>query len=524
MAVVFPETADAALSTLGWQVVYRVLAQHDLLCVEPVFWDPSSPRPKSVHSGTDLGAFPLILLSLNFEGDFPQVLHMLQAAEVSLVARHRPHWPLVWAGGPVAFLNPFPVLPALDALWCGEAEAGFEDLVLGVARIWVRGGSKDAALELLAGHPGCFVPSRGTPTAVRQVAPVLSPPAHSLFVSSSARFANMFLMEVNRGCPYGCRFCAAGAIYRPPRGASVDSLRELVERYRPHKVGLVGTALTDWPHLEAFLHWIRQRRAQFSLSSVRADGLSDDFLQFLRKSGVRTITLALEGASTRLRRAMNKGLNEEALLRVVETMSRLRFETLKLYLIVGWPDETDADWAELQDLLHAIQDARRRGQGNRAAGLGVVHLSASVLVPKPWTALQWAPMASLAHMEAAFARVRAMVSPLRGVRFSGETPWQAVVQGYLARAGEEVFPLLVEAATHGWKQVLQAHGQTIALEVSRPRPLDSPLPWERLQVGVRRSYLQGQWEAYCQGRPSPPCPRVECRQCRRCGTEHLVEY
>ena len=129
----------------------------------------------------------------------------------------------------------------------------------------------------------------------------LHDPAYSCFVSSEAQFRDMLLLEVNRGCPYGCRFCAAGSIYKPPRHAELETLQEIVTRCAPQKVGLVGTALTDWPDLLPFLRWLQERKIKFSLSSLRADGLTDELLEFLRHTGTRSVTLALEGASRRLR-------------------------------------------------------------------------------------------------------------------------------------------------------------------------------------------------------------------------------
>lgn len=523
MAVVFPEAPEAALSTLGWQVVYRLLAEQDIFCVEPVFADSASPRPRSVLTGTDLGRFALVLASLNFEGDYPALVRLFMDAGIPVQATERRGWPLIMAGGPVTFLNPFPMLPALDALWCGEAEAGFTRVAQSIAQVWVHGGSKDEALDAIAAIPGCLVPGRSLYPVQRQVVADLRAPAHSVFVSQEARFAGMFLLEVNRGCPYGCRFCAAGSIYRPARQTSMDVLQQIVEDACPHKVGLVGTALTDWPDLLPFLAWLRDRRAHFSLSSVRADGLTEDLLAFLRHAGVRTVTLALEGASARLRAAMNKGLDEEAVLRVVATMSRLRFETLKLYLIVGWPGEQEADFKELEGFLEHIQQARHAGQGRRAAGLKLIQLSVSALVPKPWTAMQWAPMASMEAVDAAMGRVRTLVSRHRGMRFSAENARQACIQGYLARADESAFPVIVEAARHGWAEVWRRHGAHLQAMACRPRPVSDPLPWERLDVGVRRAYLRGQWEAFGRSRPTPACPPGPCTACRRCGMEHVMK-
>lgn len=277
VALVFPEAADHALSTLGWQVVYRLLAANDRLAVERFFWDSTSPRPRSVDSGRDLGLFPLVLFSLNFEGDFPNALKLLMDADIPVRAADRSAWPVVLAGGPVAFLNPFPLLPALDGLFVGEAEAGLSAVVDRIARTWVEGGGKRAALEAVAPLPGVLIPGL-SPEPVRRAvvgsSNVLGSPAYSCFVSPEAQFRDMLLLEVNRGCPYGCRFCAAGSIYKPPRHAEIAALQEIVERCEPHKVGLVGTALTDWPDLLPFLRWLAERKVKFSLSSLRADGLT----------------------------------------------------------------------------------------------------------------------------------------------------------------------------------------------------------------------------------------------------------
>ena len=189
----------------------------------------------------------------------------------------------------------------------------------------------------------------------------IADPVHSCFVSGHAAFRDMFLVEVNRGCPYGCRFCAAGYVYRPPRQARLRDLQALIEDVSPRKVGLVGTALTDWPDLLPFLHWLKKRGTKFSLSSIRADGVTPDLLAVLREAGLRTLTLALEAPSERLRRAANKHLSVEALLRAVALAGKHGVNHLKFYLIVGWPGETEEDFASLAPLLREIAAAASIG-------------------------------------------------------------------------------------------------------------------------------------------------------------------
>ncbi|NLW80771.1 MAG: radical SAM protein [Desulfovibrionales bacterium] len=526
VALVFPEPAEHGLSTLGWQVVYRLLASREDLAVERFFWDPIPPRPRSVDSGRDLGLFPLVAFSLNFEGDFPAVLRMLGDAGIALKAEDRPEWPLVLAGGPLTFLNPFPVLPALDCLFVGEAEAGLSAMVDRVAAAWIKGEEKATALDAIAHLPGVLVPGKSRLPVRRQVCVegdlILRNPGFSCFVSSEAQFRDMLLLEVNRGCPYGCRFCAAGSIYKPPRHAEMARLQEVVRLCAPHKVGLVGTALTDWPDLLPFLRWLEERKIKFSLSSLRADGLDDELLEFLRRTGTRSVTLALEGASARLRSAMNKHFSEEAFLDAVRRISRLQFNTLKLYMITGWPDEKEEDWVEFEEFLGQIDEARRQGQGMRRKGVDLISLSASCLVPKAWTPLQWAGVHDEDWIRRAMKRLKTAAARFRGMRFTGENPGQAQVQAFLARSGEEIFPFLERAAQVGLAAASRECAATIREALAKNPDKDTVFPWERLDVGVSRKFLYAEWKKYGHALLTPPCPDSGCQGCRLCGMDAFL--
>ncbi len=526
VALVFPEAAEHGLSTLGWQVVYRLLASREELAVERFFWNPTSPRPRSVDSGRDLGLFPLILFSLNFEGDFPIVLKLLQDADIPVRVEDRELWPMILAGGPVAFLNPFPLLPAFDGIFVGEAEAGLLPVMDEIARVWTTGADKAQALEAIAPLPGMLIPGKSR-EPVRRVVNInatgsLDDPAFSCFVSSEAQFRDMLLLEVNRGCPYGCRFCAAGSIYKPPRHAELATLQDIVTRSAPQKVGLVGTALTDWPDLLPFLQWLQERRVKFSLSSLRADGLTDELLGFLRHTGTRSVTLALEGASRRLRRAMNKHFSEEAFLEAVTRISRLQFGTLKLYMITGWPDEGEDDWAEFESFLTRIDEARKLGQGNRKKGVELISLSVSCLVPKAWTPLQWATIPDEDWFKGAMRRFKSAVGRYKGMRFAGENPAQARVQMFLARGGEEIFPCLERAAHIGLTRAVREHEDLVRDVLERPLDRDSVFPWERLDIGVSRKFLYSEWIKYHHAMVTDPCPVSGCQGCKLCGMDRFL--
>ncbi len=524
MALAFPGPPRAALSALGWQAVYALLADNPSLAVERVFY-PGTGRAVSEDSGRPLSDFPVIAFSLGYEEDYATAVAALLSADLPPLAADRPDYPLVLAGGPLVFMNPAPILPSLDAAFVGEAEAGFAAFLDRIREHALDGRDKPALLAAVADMPGVLVPGRTTLPVRRAVhrAPgsstALSCPAHSVFVSPEAEFRDMLLIEVNRGCPYGCRFCAAGFVYRPPRHASMDDVLDIVDRTRPQKVGLVGTALTDWDELLPLLDALAQRSVKFSLASVRADGVTRELLTILRAAGSRTLTLALEGPSARIRRAANKNLSEEAFLAAVALAGEFGINHLKMYLIVGWPGETPADYDELAALMARVHAAGRIGRGKR----GVQHatLAASCLVPKPFTPLQWAKMASEEDIARAGERLKQAVAPHKGMRYSLDGAFAARVQGLLARGDERLFELILLAAKNGgnFKKALYAWDGDPAAYIDRERGPDEPFPWEIVDVGVSRDYLRQEWRRYLDAVPTAKCPPAGCGACGRCGME-----
>ncbi|WP_027369125.1 radical SAM protein [Desulfocurvibacter africanus] len=522
VALAFPGPERFAMSGLGWQAVYRMLATRPDFAVERFFLEDShGAGPVSADSDAPLSDFPCIALSLTFEEEFAAVLRALEAAGVPVHSVDRPDWPLVLAGGPLAWLNPTPIAPCVDLFWVGEAEAGLVEIMERMRHAALAGRPKQEFLREVAADPGVWVPGV-SPTPVRRAIAGggrrLDDPAYSCFISGKAEFADMLLLEVNRGCPYGCRFCAAGFIYRPPRHAELEDLKTIVQAANPPKVGLVGTALTDWPQLMDFLSWLKERGTKFSLSSIRADGVTPDFLKFLRHSGLRTITLALEAPSRRLRKAANKRLREEDFLNAVRLCSEYTVNHLKIYCIVGWPGETDEDYEELGRFLVDIQRAREEGKGKRSKGLELITLSLSQLVPKPWTPFQWAPMATEEHLDAVVARIKVMAKPLRGLKISADSPFGARLQGYLSRSGPEVFDFLLAAARlGGWRKALRETGADFSSVLDHERGEHEAFPWEVVDPGVGREHLWREWQRYKEERNTPPCPPEGCEHCKLCG-------
>ena len=514
------------LSALGWQAVYRLLAARPEIAVERFFLGKGFDAPASADSQRDLGLFPLMAASVSFEEDFLPFLRALAAAGVPSTRTERPDYPLVLVGGPIAFLNPAPLAPLADAFFVGEAEAGFVDFCLAMKRAVFDGVTKQDFLRSVKDMPGIYVPGLSK-TPVRRVVDaspgncgLLGTPAWSCFTGPQAAFPDALLLEVNRGCPHACRFCAAGFVYRPPRHASIASLQAIVEQAQPPKVGLVGTALTDWPDLLPFLRWLAARRTKFSLSSLRADGLTEELLGFLRECGIRTVTLALEGASERLRQAANKKLDAEVFLAAVERAARLGVNHLRVYLILGWPWEGPKDYDELEVFLGRILEARDRGHGKKTKEFMRITIGASSLVPKPWTPMQWAPMASEEALVNAQKRLRDMTKSLRGVALQVDAPFQARLQGVLSRGGEKAFELVQLAAEHGgWKKAMRLFADQAADILDRERDEHEAFPWEVIDTGVSRASLWREWTRAARALSTPGCPKGGCGECGLCGMD-----
>lgn len=525
-ALLVPGDEGLGLSALGWQAVYRLLAARPEIAVERFFLGKGFTAPVSADSQRDLRLFPLMAASISFEEDFLPFLRALASAGVPSTRAERPDYPLVLVGGPIAFLNPAPLIPLADAFFVGEAEAGLLDFCLALKRAVFDGVSKQDFLESAKDMPGIFVPGRSKTPVRRAVAMdpggcgLLGAPASSCFTGHASAVADALLLEINRGCPHACRFCAAGFVYRPPRHARIQDLQEIVERETPPKVGLVGTALTDWPDLLPFLRWLAARRTKFSLSSLRADGLTEELLSFLRECGIRTVTLALEGASERLRVAANKKLDAEVFLSAVERSARLGVNHLRVYLILGWPWEGPEDYDELEGFLGRIIAARDQGHGKKTSEFMRITLGASSLVPKPWTPMQWAPMASEEALIAAQKRLKDMAKNLRGVAVQVDAPFQARLQGVLARGGAEAFELVQLAASQGgWKKAMRLWADQAAQILDRQREEHEVFPWEVIDTGVSRASLWREWQRAGRALATPGCPKGGCNDCGLCGMD-----
>ncbi|MDQ7033095.1 MAG: radical SAM protein [Desulfonauticus sp.] len=515
IALIFPEKKELAFSTLGWQAVLRELLLVGDFVVERFFGQ--GDQTSDLHSydtNTHLSFFPVWTFSLNFELDTLNVLRYLNSCNLPLRAEQRKGFPLLIAGGPLVFLNPYPILPAFDLMFVGECEGEFVSLLQKLKNAYLNGASKQELIEFAKKSDFILTLHKKARRYIYLKKDFY--PAYSLFISSKTTFRDTFLLEINRGCLYGCRFCAAGYIYRPFREISLQTAQEIVSCVHPKKVGLVGTALTDWPYLHDFLAWLAERKIKFSLSSLRFDGLSEDLLIFLRKQGLRSLTIAVEGISQRIRQAINKRFCEKKFFSLVEKISVFQFNTLKLYFILGFPDEQESDFTELENFLKELVLVKNKARGKKKSGLNLVQISASFLVPKPWTPLQWMGMEELEILEQKRQRFKKLIKNMEGVRFSGENPILAIIQAIIARGDVRVFDFIQTALReNSWKKAYKQAKEHMKIYLQERKQTDI-FPWDDLDIGLKKDFLWQEYLKFKQSQHSSICKKG-CTSCNRCG-------
>ncbi len=490
VALVYPNAYYLGMSNLGVHAIYRLLNDYPRVVCERVFWERGqTAAPVSVESGRPLSDFAAVAFSVTYELDYFNVVKMLRASGFPLRAEERDEsHPLIIAGGACITANPMPLAPFFDCLAIGEAEPILPALISAM----VDNSDSDRAelLEALSGVPGIFVPGRGTgrPVARQWATDLDAFPVTSTVLTRDTELGNLFLIEAERGCSWGCRFCLVSGIYRPARFRSVERLVAEAERglqYRK-RIGLVGPAVTDHPRIEELIGRLRGLGAELSISSLRVKPLSPSVIEAVVQSGARTIALAPEAGSERLRRVIKKSITEDDILAAVATVADQGVRQLKLYFMIGLPSETAADIEEMARLAldcKAVLDRRRGG--------GRITLPVAPFVPQANTPFQWLGMAPLPVLESRLATLKNRLQP-KGVAVKSESLAWSLVQGSLARGDASLAGALTDIETvslSGWRRSLAAHGIDADNYAETTWPREAALPWDGIDSGTTREHL-----------------------------------
>lgn len=496
VALIYPNAYWVGMSSLALQTLYRLLnARPDIVC-ERVFCGYRRPQDArefaSLETQRPLSDFAVLATSFSFELDYLQFVALLHRAGIPCLARERDaDHPLLLAGGPAVSANPEPLADLCDAFFIGEVEERLP-LLLDTLHDGLLGDRRDL-LQELGRIPGVYVPALGENAAGQQqiarqwVSELDAHPTHTAVYTKATEFGDMHLVEIARGCGHGCRFCLAGCLYRPPRErspAAVLQAARLGQPYR-HKIGLVSSAVSDYRRIEELLDGLQAMGMQVSVSSLRVDPLPAALLEALAASGTRTLTIAPEAGSERLRRHIHKNVSHEDIIHAAQQAARYRFADLKLYFMVGLPGEQEEDIDALLELVEAVTGAFG----------GRVLVSVAPFVPKAHTPFERAAMAPTPTLQARLRRLRTALQAM-DVRVAFDSLQWATVQAVLARGDRRLGPALAALRAPSlarWNRALRQQ-ELQAADYTRARAADEPLPWEwlRVQPAARSAAGRGQ--------------------------------
>ncbi len=521
-ALVYPNLYKVGMSNLGIHIIYEMLNKRTDTSCERVFLpEPKSLRQVertktpllSLETQMPLFKFPVIGFAVSFEPDYFNLLKVLELGRVKLLSKERGELdPIVIAGGPCATFNPAPLSLFVDAFVIGEGEVILPPLLDSLYASKAEGLSRAETLRRLSDVEGVYVPSAAKVTKRQWLRDLDSHPAHTVIVTDDTEF-NMYLIETARGCGRHCRFCMAGYCFRRPRNRSLEVLKAEIEAAETYgkKIGLMGAAISDYPQINELCQAIRAKGLPMSVASFRADSVTAELVEALVASGLKTLTIAPEAGSARMRAVINKGIEEEHVFNAVRLGLAAGVRNFRLYFMIGLPFETLEDVEAIVELSNRLKDFMEEHSSS-----GRLTLSVNPFIPKPFTPFQWAPMASKKYLEEALGLLRGGLKR-RNVELIAESPRESFVQAVLARGDSHIGEALLKAHGNGgfkaFRQALRELNINADSYLYRRRDKAEAFPWDCLDQGFSKEYLYSEYERAGRLEKTQPC----FDNCKRCG-------
>ncbi len=526
-ALIYPNSAAVGASYLGFHKIYGAF---EALCRVDACFMPS----EGTSAGLGLGEYHLAAFSLTFEMDILNLLRMLKENGIPLLSAQRDErHPLVCAGGIVPTMNPEPFAPFFDFLVLGEGELALPQLVATLAATSDK--PRAERLRAIAQIAGVYVPAlydvaedengavaervaHGAPERVKR----LYDPgfgrkgSEQILELDPGVFRGAHLLETGKGCGQGCRFCASGFLYRPVRHVDKDVLLGQIDRALAHKerIGLIGSAICEYPAINEVYDHILKKGGGINVSSLRVEYVTAETLAALAAGGMKTITIAPEAGSERLRNAVNKQMADADILDTVRIAAGAGILNVKCYFLIGLPGERDEDIDALVQLARKIRDELVQGSKQHGRA-GKVTVGINPFVPKAQTPFQWEPVAPLPELKKKGARLQKALGRESNMELRIESGRNAALQGLLSAGGRRVAPLILQAFDEGgWNNVLKSPAAKAVY--GRARNFGETLPWDFIDSGYAKAYLMKEAEKARQEKTTPPCP-PEHAGCRRCG-------
>ena len=569
LAFCFPDTYEIGMSNLGMSILYHTMNSLDYVWCERVFapWGDMYEEMKkaglplyALESGDSVGEFDAVAFSIGYEMAYTTVLDMLDMSGIPLRSADRPDLlPLVFAGG-TACVNPEPMAPFMDLFVIGEGEEMNNELLALLHRSKLEGWSKHDFLTKAAQIGGVYVPSLydveykadgtlasvtakdGAPERVTKrivedfdAAPFPTNP----IVPSTEVVHDRVNLELFRGCVRGCRFCQAGHVYRPIRAKKPETLiRQGIETLKNtghEDVTLLSLSTSDYrplPELcDGLLDYCEGRSIGLSLPSLRADNFSMEIMERLQKVRKSGLTFAVEGGSQRLRDAINKNVTEEDLLNTCRIAFEGGWNSVKLYYMLGLPTETDEDIVGIAEMANQVLHCWRQYAKNKNRGVKIT-ISTSCFIPKPHSPFQWEAQISI---EEYLRRVNLLRSSIvaRNVTYNWHDAETSLIEAALSRADRRAADVIEEVWRSGgrldawtdyfsfdrWMRAFERCGVDPAFYANREFSTDELLPWDVIDVGVRKAHLLRERQRCYESTLSPDCRK----QCSACGAARLLK-
>ena len=492
VALGYPNTYRVGMSHLGIQLIYAFLNEIPGVICERFFlpddeeleWYKKSGSPLlTLESQRPVGDFDVVAFTCAYEPDYVNILKLLELAALPRWQKDRKdNDPLVLLGGAVTLLNPEPVADFFDFICVGEGEMMMSNMVASLRQS--HGLNRRERLLALAEEAQFYVPSLFQPNYEKGLFTGLTPDAgvdsvvrknyidrdlfaqqdtHSVVLTEETEFGRSFLIEVSRGCPYVCRFCTVGFSYPKVRWRSLEQLWRSIEKVRPYhpKVGLISATVGNHPEIKELCKKLMEAELSVGFSSLRSDQLPDEMIQAMVKSGAKSMTLAPETGSEALRRSINKRFSDESYFDAAERAFRGGIKNLKMYSMVGLPNETEDDIVALVELVKKTRQVQRKA--GRSASR--ITLGMGLFVPKPLTPYQWQPQLGVKQAKKRMQIVKRALGGLGGVRVTSESPRIATIEGLLARADRRMAKVLEEVRWDSrfpnFQRALALHGLSL---------------------------------------------------------------
>ena len=559
----FPDVYEVGMSHLGSRILYHVLNQRKDTYCERVYapWPDMENLMRenniplyALETKDPINEFNFLAFTLQYEMSYTNILNMLNMGGIPLRASERTEKdPLVIAGGPCAY-NPEPLYDIVDIFQLGEGEEGLNDL-LDLYQKHKDNFNKEAYLREASHIPSVYIPSLYDVTynedgTIKEFIPKYDDVPkkvkkriinnfdqvdfpESLIVPYSEIVHDRVVLELFRGCTNGCRFCQAGMIYRPVREKSrktlLDQARKMLKATGYDEVSLVSLSTCDYSDIQGLVKDLIEEHGKNNVSvalpSIRVDAFSVNLLKEIQKVRKTGLTFAPEAGSQRMRDVINKGLSEERILEAAKNAFESGWSTIKLYFILGVPYETVEDAAEIGLLAEKIADQYFAVPKHiRNKGLRIT-VSTSILVPKPFTPFQWAPMEKMDIVTEKINAVKGAIKS-RSIVYNYHEQKTSYMEAVLARGDRRLCDVLIKAYEKGakfdgwseyfdfelWQEALAECNVDGDFYVYRQRSYDEILPWDFIDIGVTRKYLERENEKAKTGEPTQNC-RKGCTGC-----------